>query len=117
MKLEGKIIQFIGMQEGISKTSGNEWKLAQYLLETEEQYPKKVCVEIFGEERIQKLSLIVGDRVSLNVDVESREFNGRWYTSVRAYGLAESETPVVDTQSVAPEQPVVNDPENSELPF
>ena len=119
MILEGTIIQVIGMQEGVSKTTGKEWKLAQYLLETNEQYPKKVCVDVFGEERINELSLIADEQVALNIDVESREFNGRWYTSVRAWGRAEesAEQPVQQAQPQA--QPVVEQPveETSELPF
>ena len=122
MILEGTIIQVIGMQEGVSKTTGKEWKLAQYLLETNEQYPKKVCVDVFGEERINELSLIVDEQVALNTDVESREFNGRWYTSVRAWGRAESEqktdAPQVVAQPAAPVQPVVDVAEDSDiLPF
>ena len=122
MILEGTIIQVIGMQEGVSKTTGKGWKLAQYLLETNEQYPKKVCVDVFGEERINELSLIADEQVALNIDVESREFNGRWYTSVRAWGRAESEqktdAPQVVAQPAAPVQPVVDVAEDSTaLPF
>lgn len=117
MILEGKVIRLIGEQEGISKTTGNPWKLAQYLLETDEQYPKKVCVDVFGEDRINELSLIPDEQVRLHVDVESREFNGRWYTSVRAWGRAENPAESVDRaedSAESVEQPVE---ENSKLPF
>ena len=52
MDIVGKIIQVLPVQEGISKT-GNPWKVQSYVLETQEQYPRKVCFEIFGEDRIK----------------------------------------------------------------
>jgi hypothetical protein len=122
MILEGKVIKLIEVKEGVSKTSGKDWKLAQYLIDTttNEQYPKQVVVEVFGDERIDELSLITDEQVKLNVEAESREFNGKWYTSVRAWGRAEesAEQPVQQAQPQA--QPVVEQPveETSEfLPF
>jgi hypothetical protein len=114
MILEGKVIKLIEVKSGVSKTSGNEGKLAQYLIDTttNEQYPKQVVVEVFGDERIDELSLIPDEQVKLNVEAESREFNGKWYTSVRAWGRAEE-------SAEQPAQPVVEQPvdDDSELPF
>jgi hypothetical protein len=118
MILEGKVIKMIGVQEGISTTSGKEWKLAQYLIDTttNEQYPKQVAVEVFGNDRIDELSIIPDERVKLNVEVESREFNGKWYTSVRAWGRAEDAKP---TQPQIPTATQVNQPAEytTDLPF
>lgn len=121
MILEGKVIKLIETREGVSKTSGKEWKLASYLIDTttNEQYPRQVVVEVFGEDRINELSLITDEKVKLNVEAESREFNNKWYTSVRAWGRAEesAEQPVQQAQPQA--QPVVEQPveEDSVLPF
>lgn len=108
MILEGKVIKCLGIKEGTSQ-AGNNWKCASYLVDTttNPQYPKQVAVEVFGEDRINELSIIPDEQVRLHVDVESREFNCKWYTSVRAWGRAED-----SAESV--EQPVE---ENSELPF
>jgi hypothetical protein len=120
MILEGKVIKCIGIKEGTSQ-AGREWKLASYLIDTttNEQYTKQVVVEVFGEERINELSIIPDEQVKLNVDAESREFNGKWYTSVRAWGRAEesAEQPVQQAQPQA--QPVVEQPveDDSVLPF
>lgn len=102
MILEGKVIKCIGTKDGTSQ-AGKDWKLASYLIDTttNEQYPKQVAVEVFGEDRINELSLIPDEQVKLNVEVESREFNGKWYTSVRAWGRAENEKP---TQQAEPAQ-------------
>ena len=127
MTLEGKIIQVIGMQEGISKTTGKEWKVATYLLETDGQYPKKVVVEVFGSDRIDEFSLLAGEHVKLEIDVESREFNGKWYTSVRAYKKHEvdaiSDADAAAIQAAAPAPQAAPAPatqtveETDELPF
>ncbi len=84
MEIVGKIIQALPEQGGTSK-NGNPWKLQAYVLETQEQYPRKVCFEIFGEDRIKNNPCKIDDVVTVSFDLESREFNGRWYTSVRAW--------------------------------
>ena len=123
MILEGKVIKCIGIKEGTSQ-SGKGWKLAQYLIDTttNEQYPKQVAVEVFGEDRINELSIIPDEQVKLNVEVESREWNGKWFTSVRAWGRAEegaaqpAERPVEQIASLS--QPVTTQPEETlNLPF
>jgi hypothetical protein len=122
MILEGKVIKCLGIKEGTSQ-AGREWKLASYLIDTttNEQYPRQVVVEVFGEDRINELSIIPDEQVKLNVDAESREFNGKWYTSVRAWGRAEDntdaqpETQVV--QTAQPETQVVPEDDSTQLPF
>ena len=96
MEIVGKIIQVLPLQEGVSKT-GNPWKVQSYVLETQEQYPRKVCFEIFGEDRINNNKCNIDDLVTVSFDIESREFNGRWYTSVRAWRVQQG-----DTASAAP---------------
>lgn len=86
MDIVGKIIQVLPEQSGMSKT-GNPWKVQSYVLETQEQYPRKVCFEIFGEDRIKNNPCKVDDVVTVSFDIESREFNGRWYTSIRAWRI------------------------------
>lgn len=123
MILEGKVIKLIEVKEGVSKTSGNAWKLAQYLIDTttNPQYPKKAVVEVFGDDRINELSLIPNEQVRLNVEVDSREFNGKWYTSVRAWGRAEEDAtqPAQPAVQPAPQsQPVTTIPDwGNDQPF
>lgn len=90
MILEGTIKQLLGMKEGVS-ASGNEWKLAEYLMETDGQYPKNVKFDIFGSDKISELSIIVGEHVRLGAEVESRQYNNKWYTNVRVYARLEDE--------------------------
>ena len=129
MKISGKIIQVLPEQGGISKTSGKEWKLQAYVLETQEQYPRKVHFEVFGEDRIKANPCQLDDIVTVSFDIESREFNGRWYTSIRAWkiqqGVVEAAPqPVAVAQTVAAPQANVETfdaaagvDETTDLPF
>lgn len=117
MILEGKILKMIGVREGTSQTSGKEWKLATYLLETGGQYSKQVAVDVFGNERIDEFSLIPDEVVKLEIDVESREFNGKWYTSVRAYKKHEVYSYADAAIVKDAERPVTNTSEDDVLPF
>lgn len=83
MEITGKIILKLPLQSGVSK-SGNNWSKQEYVLETQESFPKKVHFDFFGE-RANQYNLEVGQMVKLNFDIESREYNGRWYTSIRGW--------------------------------
>jgi len=92
MEIVGKIIQKLPLQSGESKSSGKPWQVQSYVLETQEQYPRKVCFEIFGEQRIKDNPCEIDDLVTVSFDIESREFNGRWFTSIRAWKVAQGDT-------------------------
>ncbi|GHB40139.1 DUF3127 domain-containing protein [Mongoliitalea lutea] len=82
MELSGKIIQIMPLQSGNGKNG--VWKKQDYILETNAQYPKKVCVTVWGD-NIDSFSLQNGEQVTIAIDVESREYNGKWYTDVKAW--------------------------------
>ena len=85
MELIGKIIEECPIQEGTSR-SGNPWKKRMYIVETQESYPKKVALTVFGSDRVAATEAAVklGDTVRVSFDLESREYNGRWYTDAMA---------------------------------
>jgi hypothetical protein len=83
MDIKGKIIQKLDPQSGVSK-AGNNWKKQEYVLETMDSYPKKVKFDFFGD-RADQYQFEVGDVITLSYDIESREFNGRWYTDIRGF--------------------------------
>lgn len=86
MELQGKVIAVLDPREGVSK-AGNNWKAQEYVIETEEQYPKKMCFKIFGADRIASMSplLVVGNTVKVSFDIDAREWNGRYFNSIRAW--------------------------------
>ena len=111
MEVSGKIIQVLPLQQGTSARTGNPWQLQAYVLETQEQYPKKVHFEIFGEDRIKANPCKIDDIVTVSFDIESREFNGRWYTSIRAWkvqqGVVTAEAQPAAAPPAAAPQPAV----------
>lgn len=92
MEITGKVIQVLPLQGGVSATTGKPWQVKTFIIETLEQYPRKVAIEIFGEERIKENPAEIDQTVTASFDIESREFNGRWYTSVRAWKVAQGAT-------------------------
>ena len=90
MDVVGKIIQVLPAQEGIGR-NGNPWKVQPYVLETLDQYPRKVHFEVFGEDRIKQNPCDIDQLVTVSFDIESREFNGRWYTSIRAWKIQQGD--------------------------
>lgn len=79
--IEGTIIIDLPLQEGVSKT-GNNWKKKEWVLETHSNFPRKVKFTVFGERRIAEMPFEMGKAYRLTIDLESREYNGRWYTDV-----------------------------------
>lgn len=129
MILEGTIKRLLDVQEGVSK-AGKPWKKAMYLVEGDGRYPVETAVTVFGEKNIEDFAFIAGQRVRLGVEAESREFNGKWYTSINvlanldpeADGLVQKNSAA--KQQDAPAEPVqsatqsaASDDESENLPF
>ena len=122
MEITGKIIAVLPERGGTSKT-GNEWKMQEYVLETHEQYPRKMCFNVFGADKIAQFNIQAGDELTVSFDINAREYNGRWYNDIRAWRVergtapAAADIPVIDAPKV--EVPdfgkAANDPDD--LPF
>ena len=93
MEITGKIIAALPEVSGVSR-SGNAWKKKEYVLETQETYPRKVHFTCFGD-NADKIVLSVGQTATVSFDIESREYNGRWFTSIRGWKVdpADGEAP------------------------
>lgn len=83
MEVSGKIIFKLPLQSGTSQ-AGRQWKKQEYVLETHDSFPKKVKFDFFGD-RVDQFPLEIGDEITLSYDIESREYNGRWYTDIRGW--------------------------------
>ena len=79
-----KLLYSLPEQTGTGKNG--QWKKQDIIVETEGQYPKKVCISIWGD-KINESQLQVGSQLSISFDVESREYNGKWYTDVKAWKI------------------------------
>ena len=87
MNISGKVVQVLPIQTGTSK-AGNPWQKQEFILEQGGQYPRKVCISLFGD-NVAKIPQ-VGQDVMVSVDIDSREFNGRWYTEIKAWNIVQT---------------------------
>jgi hypothetical protein len=126
MELSGKLVQMLPLQTGQGKNG--EWRKQEIILETEGQYPKKVCIAIWGD-KINTSQLVLGNRLTVSFDVESREYNGKWYTDVKAWkvdaagantGNSGNSGSNSESNFSAPQQQSAAEPQgeyNDDLPF
>jgi hypothetical protein len=117
MDISGKIIQLLPAQTGNGKNG--QWKKQEFILETGDNYPKKVCIAVWGD-KIDMASFKIGDALDVSFDVESREYNGKWYTDVKAWKVNAARQKDGagrnSANSPAP-QPVDDIPQSDDLPF
>lgn len=123
MQLSAKLIQILPLQSGMGRNG--EWKKQDIVVETQDQYPKKICISIWGD-KINGVQLNVGEMYTVDFDVESREYNGRWYTDVKAWKIesqsnasapqsAPQDFPPASSQEFPPFDP--NSGDSQDLPF
>jgi len=122
MEINGKIIDMLEEQKGNGRNG--EWRKQSYILETLDQYPKKVCMDVWGD-KIDTFNIQKGEQITAKINVESREYNGKWYTDVKIWSVdRSSNTPSGNPDSgqeqapsaVAP-QDIPPPSEDDELPF
>lgn len=89
------------MQSGQGKNG--TWKKQEFIIETQDKFPKKVCLSLWGE-KVDETRLNPGEKITASINIESREYNGRWYTDVRAWKIAkggngggQNEAPPIDS--------------------
>lgn len=84
MQITAKLSQLIALQTGSGKNG--QWKKQDIIVETSGDYPKKICVTIWGD-KIKEDQLQIGNELRIDFDIESREYNGRWYTDIKAWKI------------------------------
>lgn len=86
LEITGKIQQILQSETGVSR-AGNEWKKQEFVIETDEQFPRKVCFTLFNDKISLMENVTTGDEVKVSFNLESREFNGKWYHNVNAWRI------------------------------
>jgi hypothetical protein len=113
MQITAKLVQVLPLQTGSGRNG--EWKKQDIIVETPGAYPKKICISIWGD-KINPSQLQAGNNLNIEFDVESREFNGKWYTDVKAWKIEAADA---RTNSAVPQPPIPDDysfPEPPALP-
>ena len=76
------------LQKGTS-AGGKEWQKKDFVIETLDQYPKKICLKLFND--VANVPLEIGKKYTFHINIESREFNGKWYTNVNCWKFGQPE--------------------------
>ncbi len=129
MEITGKLIHVLAQQTGEGKNG--TWKKQDFVIETDGQYPKKVCLTVWGD-KFNENHLTEGNELLVSFDAESREYNGRWFTDLKAWKIElatgesaatpapaayKAATPPAAPQAVAPEFAVAAEGDKDDLPF
>ena len=116
MEIKGQLIQKLPVSSGTS--AKGQWQSQEIIIETLETYPKKIAIEFFGDKVSEIDKLNINDQLTVSVNIESREFNGKWYTKVKAWKV------VVDKAAEPQKAPepeyqtqFTDDPQTDDLPF
>lgn len=85
MEIKGKVLQVLPIASGMGKNG--EWHRQPFVIETGDKYPKKVYMDLWGKDLIDKYDLVEGMMVTAFIELDSREFSGKWYTNVKAWKI------------------------------
>lgn len=85
MEIQGKIIAVLPERSGVS--ARGEWKSQTYVIETQEQYPKKMAFDVFGADRIANFHIQFGEVVNVSFDIDAHEYQGRYFNQIRAWNV------------------------------
>lgn len=117
MELQGKVIAALPERSGVS--ARGEWKSQEFVIEYQEgQYPRHLVFTVFGADRLQRFNIQIGQIVLVAFDVDAHEWNGRWFTDIRAFDVRQVDpnaAPVAQSAPVMQSVPVAE--ANPEAPF
>lgn len=102
LKLKGEVIEILDEQSGTGKNG--PWRKQDFILETKEKYPKKVCITQWGD-KIDQFDIEEGEELTVFFNIQSREYKGNWYTDVKAWKVERGD---VDSQEEDPEERVID---------
>ncbi|HSV87610.1 MAG TPA: DUF3127 domain-containing protein [Bacteroidales bacterium] len=117
MEISGKVYQILPEQQGEGRGGG--WRRLDFILEAPGQYPRKICIGLWGD-KIDQANLQVGEQVTASIDIESREYNGKWFTSVKAWKIEKNKDNTARQGDELPppgEPPTTSFSEDADLPF
>jgi len=95
MQITGKLVAIMPLQTGTTKT-GNSWEKQDFVLETTEQYPRKIYITSFGRKNVNIESVTIGTKLTIAIEIESRECNGKWFTNIKCLNIT------IDEDTITP---------------
>lgn len=100
MELQGRVIAVLEPREGTS--ARGPWKSQEYVIETHDQYPRKMVFNIFGADRIDQFAIKAGEEIIVSFDIDAHEYNGRWFNNIRAWNIQRVDAAAAQAASVPP---------------
>jgi hypothetical protein len=85
MEIQGKVIAVLPERSGVS--ARGEWKSQTYVIETQEQYPKKMAFDVFGADRLAQFNIHSGEVINVSFDIDAHEYQGRYFNQIRAWNV------------------------------
>lgn len=85
VELKGKLIEKLSPVSGEGRNG--RWEKQEFIIETDDQYPKKICISVWNDKLSTLENMVTGDLLTVSVNIESREYNSRWYTDIRAWRI------------------------------
>ena len=85
MEIQGKVIAVLPERSGTSQRG--EWRSQTYVIETQEQYPKKMAFDVFGGDRIANFGIHLGDVINVSFDIDAHKYQGRYFNQIRAWNV------------------------------
>ena len=85
MEMTGVVIAVLPERSGTSQRG--EWKSQSFVIETQEQYPKHLCFEVFGADRIAQFNIKGGEKITIQFDIDARQYQDRWFNSIKAWNV------------------------------
>jgi uncharacterized protein DUF3127 len=116
-QVTGRIIKMLPLQTGVGRNGA--WVKQDFVIETTEQYPKKVCLSTWGDKASNMDSYHPGEVVKVSFNPESREYNDKWFTELKVWKIereGEQQQKPTDPVKESPKKPQVADP-SDDLPF
>lgn len=110
MEITGKIIAVLPANSGVSARTGNPWMSQEYVIETHDQYPRKCCFRVFGEEKIKQFAIQGGEELTVSFDVDAHEYNGRWFNNITAWAVNRAVAQPAPAAAAAQAAPQANTP-------
>ena len=106
IQLVGTITNILPPVSGTS--AKGEWVRQEFILSVEnEQYPRSVCFQIFGKDRIDEAALQLNERVRVHLDINANEYNGKFYNTINCWKVDRNNQQNVQGNPVYyPNQPV-----------
>ena len=119
MEFVGLVYKVLPAVKGTS--ARGEWTKQEVVFELPDEFNRKLCVGFWGDKALEAADLKAGEQVEVSINLESREYNGRWYTEARAWKLArkqpEAPAPVGDMPPMPTEEPAYASMPIDDMPF